>query len=67
VFLKEQNVSKMELLVPSCESVRGPAIKIALPVRLRLGGASPVFHLKMSNDTIPQKMLFLNTRARKNV
>jgi hypothetical protein len=32
----------MELFVPSVESVRGPAIKIALPVRPRLGGASPI-------------------------
>ena len=42
----------------SGKSVWGPAIKIALPVRHRLGGASPIFHLKMANDPISKTMLF---------
>jgi hypothetical protein len=54
----------MELFVPSCESVRGPVIKIALPVRLRLGGASPIFHLKMANDTISKTMLFFENQSK---
>jgi len=54
----------MELFVPSCESVQGPAIKIALPVRLRLGATSPIFHPKMANDTISKTMLFFEYQSK---
>jgi len=54
----------MELFVPSGKSVQGPVIKIALSVRLRLGGAPPFFHLKMANDPISKIMLFFEYQSK---
>jgi hypothetical protein len=64
VFLKEHNVSKIKMSVPASENVRGPSIKIALPVRPRLGGASPIFHLKMANDPVSKIMLFFEYKSK---
>jgi len=52
------------MFVPSSESVWGPTIKIALLVRPRLGGASPVFHLKMANDPVSKTMLFFEYKSK---
>jgi hypothetical protein len=53
----------MELFVPSGKSVRSPAIKISLSVRLRLGGASPI-SLEDANDSISKTTLFFEYQSK---
>jgi hypothetical protein len=53
----------MELFVPSGKSVRSPVIKIALSVRLRLGGASPI-SLEDASDPISKTMLFFEYQSK---